>query len=82
MSWKEKKKIVEDENWSRIGTKNIETHNSKVLVKIVPAFSQVFVFNLCSKLHPNFNIIMLILGEKGEKKKHAPDIKGPMFKVR
>lgn len=68
MSSKEKKKIVEDENWSKIGTKNIETHNSKVLVKIVPASSQVFVFNLRSKLHPNFNIIMLILGEKKKKK--------------
>ena len=38
MSWKEKKKIM-DENQSSIGTKKFDTHNPKGLVKTVPASS-------------------------------------------
>ena len=37
-SWKEKK-LNEDENQSRIGTKKFESRNPKGLVKIVPVYS-------------------------------------------
>ena len=37
-SWKEKK-LTEDENQSRIGTKKFESRNPKGLVKIVPVYS-------------------------------------------
>ena len=40
IKWAERREnlLTEDENQSRIGTKNFESHNPKGLVKIVPVY--------------------------------------------